>query len=96
MPEKDNRERGTEKFREHGWRKASTAVLLTRLLILVVLMVGAFVLAHGCSLFTNLHRTKRPQIILDRAYCASLDAFTEPSNCFAMASNLASVPSSAA
>jgi hypothetical protein len=53
MPEKDNRERGTEKFREHGWRKASTAVLLTRLLILVVLMVGAFVLAHGCSLFTH-------------------------------------------
>jgi hypothetical protein len=52
MPEKDNRQRGTEEFREHGWRKASTAVLLTRLLILVVLMVGAFVLAHGCSLFT--------------------------------------------
>jgi len=49
MPEKDNRER----FREHGWRKASTAVLLTRLLILVVLMVGAFFLAHGCSLFTH-------------------------------------------
>ena len=52
MPEKDNRERGTEKFREHGWRKASTAVLLTRLLLLGMLMVGVFVLAHRCSLFT--------------------------------------------
>ena len=52
VPKKDNRERGTEKFREHGWRKASTAVLLTRLLLLGMLMVGVFVLAHRCSLFT--------------------------------------------
>jgi hypothetical protein len=50
MPEKDNRRRGTEGLREYGW-KASTAVLLTRLLLLVVLMGGAFVLAHGCLLF---------------------------------------------
>jgi hypothetical protein len=51
MPRKDYRQRGTDEFPKYGLR-ASTAVHLTRLLILVGLMVGAFVLAHGCSLFT--------------------------------------------
>ena len=52
MPEKHNQQRGTEKLWEYGW-KGSTAVLITRLLLLMVLMVGAFVLAHGCSLFAT-------------------------------------------
>jgi hypothetical protein len=51
VPKKDNRKRGTKRLQEYGW-KASTAVLLTRLLLLGMLMVGVFVLAHRCSLFT--------------------------------------------
>jgi hypothetical protein len=50
MPRKDYRQRGTDEFPKYGLR-ASTAVHLTRLLILVGLLVGAFVLAHGCLLF---------------------------------------------
>ena len=52
MPEKHNRQHGAQKLWEYGW-KGSTAVLITRLLLLMVLMVGAFVLAHGCSLFAR-------------------------------------------